>query len=223
MTLTRRTTLAALAALAAGPGLLSSGLASPVRAAPAPPLSPEDQVLVDRAIATLSGMVEMKGRFVQTDNRGSITQGTLYLKRPGKARFAYDPPSGLTVVSDGRYVSVADSRLKTFDRYTLGQTPLALFLAQDIRLDRGVRVSQVQRRPDGFSVTARDARKKTGGAITLDFGGEPLALRGWALVDAQGATTRVRLTSLAAAPGLDPALFALRDPRPRPGGARPGM
>ena len=42
---------------------------------------------------------------------------------PGKARFAYDPPSGLLVVSDGDLVSVQDSRLKTFESYPLGATP----------------------------------------------------------------------------------------------------
>ena len=38
--------------------------------------------------------------------RGAASQGELFLKRPGKARFAYAPPSGLTVVSDGGRVIV---------------------------------------------------------------------------------------------------------------------
>ncbi len=93
-------------------------------------------------MAYLQGLGEARARFVQTDARGASTQGTVYLKRPGKARFAYDPPSGLLVVSNGSTVSVADSRLKTFDAYPLMSTPLSLFLAKTIRLDRGVQVTR---------------------------------------------------------------------------------
>ena len=111
-------------------------------AASPPPLSPEDKALVDQATDYLQNLGEVKGRFVQTDSRGAISKGELYLKRPGRARFAYDPPSGLLVVSDGATVSVFDPRLKTFNHYPLKYTPLSLFLARQIRLDRGVVVSQ---------------------------------------------------------------------------------
>jgi outer membrane lipoprotein-sorting protein len=203
--------MAALAALTASPAFAAG-------------LSPEDKVLADKAVAGLQALGEVKARFEQTDARGGRVSGALYLKRPGKARFAYDPPSGLTVVSDGHTVAVADTRLKTFSRYPLSATPLALFLAQEVRMDRGVTIVRVDRRPDGFSVTARDGAHKTRGSITLDFGlGDPAPLKGWSLQDAQGAITRVRLDGLAGAPGLDPALFTIRDTRARSGVARPGM
>lgn len=209
--LTRRTLALGLAALPL------PALAAP----PAPaPVSAADMALVDKAAAYLQGLTEAKARFVQTDGRGATTQGTVYLKRPGKARFAYDAPSGLLVVADGSFVSVADSRLKTFTKYPLMATPLSLFLAKRIRLDREVVVSRVARLADGFSITARDGGKQAEGQITLNFAAEPLRLMGWTVTDAQGGTTRVRLNGLAPA-SLDPALFVLKDPRPaNPGRAR---
>ena len=203
MTLTRRTLTFALAV---------APLAMP---ASAQNLNAADQALVDRAVAYLQGMAEVRARFVQTDARGANTEGTVYLKRPGKARFAYDPPSGLLVVSNGSTVSVADSRLKTFDAYPLMSTPLSLFLAKTIRLDRGVQVTRVTRMADGFSITARDLRKQTAGQITLTFTDQPLVLRGWSVSDAQNRVTRVALSGLQPAPGLDPGLFVLKDPRPK--------
>jgi outer membrane lipoprotein-sorting protein len=204
MRLTRRTLAFALAA---------TPLAGPAFAQAA--LSPADQALVDRAIAYLEGLNEAKGRFVQTDARGRSTTGQLFMKRPGKARFAYDPPSGLLVVSDGGVVSVQDKRLKTFDAYPLGTTPLSLFLAKTIRLDKGVRVTRVQRLQNGFSITARDGKKETAGEITLSFTDAPLALSGWTVTDAQGRPTRVQLQGLQRASGLDKSLFVLKDPRPK--------
>ena len=206
--------------------LLASGLAAALPAGalaqPAPPrLSPDDRALVDRAVAYLEGLGEARARFVQVDARGAVSRGALWLKRPGKARFAYDPPSGLLVVSNGATVAVADSRLKTFDSYPLVATPLSLFLAKTIRLDRGVQVTRVARQGDGFSLTARDGRKETAGELSLTFSNAPLALLGWSVTDAQGRITRVRLQGLASAPGLDPGLFVLDDPRPKsPGRAR---
>ena len=204
MTLSRRSLTLALAA---------APFATPAFAQAA--LGAADKALVDRAVAYLEGLTEAKGRFVQTDHRGRSTTGQLYMKRPGKARFAYDPPSGLLVVSDGGVVSVQDKRLKTFDQYPLGATPLSLFLARTIRLDRGVAVTRVQRLADGFTITARDGKKETAGQIALTFTDSPLALAGWTVTDAQGRPTRVQLQGLARAAGLDKSLFVLKDPRPK--------
>lgn len=204
MTLTRRSlTLALAAAPLAGPALAQS------------PLPVADKALVDRAVAYLEGLTEAQARFVQTDGRGRATTGQLFLKRPGKARFAYDPPSGLLVVSDGGVVSVQDKRLKTFDQYPLSATPLSLFLARTIRLDRGVTITRVARMADGFSITARDGKKETAGQITLTFRDNPMSLAGWTVTDAQGRPTQVQLRGLERASGLDRSLFVLKDPRPK--------
>ena len=204
MTLTRRRLALSLAALPlAGPAFAQSAL------------SAADRALIDRAAAYLQGLTEATPRFVQTDSRGRTVNGTVFLKRPGKARFAYDAPSGLLVISDGNIVSVQDTRLKTFDQYPLGATPLSLFLAKTIRLDQGVNVTRVARMADGFQITARDGKKQTAGQIVLSFRDAPLALTGWSVTDAQGRATRVQLQGLTRAPGLAGNLFVLKDPRPK--------
>jgi outer membrane lipoprotein-sorting protein len=209
MTLDRRSlTLALISSAFAGPALAQS--------AGGAGLSPADRALVDRAAAYLQGLTEAKARFVQTDARGRSVGGNVFLKRPGKARFDYDDPSGLLVVSDGGVVSVQDTRLKTFDRYPLSATPLSVFLAKNIRLDKGVTVTRVARQADGFSITARDGGKRTAGQITLNFREAPqLALTGWTITDAQNRQTRVQLQNLQKVAGLDGALFVLKDPRPK--------
>lgn len=197
---------------------LSAAIATPAFAAPAAaPLSPEDKALVDKAAAYLDGLASAKGRFTQTDARGAVSQGELYIQRPGKARFAYDPPAALLVVSNGNSVRVYNRKLKTFNSYPLAATPLSLFLARHIRLDKGVRITRVVRQPGQFTVTARDGSGKAGGYIQLTFADNPVSLREWVVMDAQGATTRVRVQGLQPAGGLDPKLFILNDPRPQPG------
>jgi len=197
---TRRALIIAAAALAAAPALAQS---------------PED-VLVSDAAAYLDGITNVKARFTQTDARGGVATGTLYLARPGRARFEYDPPSTLLITCDGANVIVTDSRLKTRQRFALSATPLAVFLADHIRFDRGASIVRVDRAPDNFSITARDGHGLAQGQITLYFDRAPLRLTGWAIVDGQGRVTRVTLDAIEpiAPPSAD---MFLQDPMPPQG------
>ncbi len=206
---TRR--IAGLALLTAVALIAGASLAAPQGA-----LSPDDKALVDSAAAYLQSMPTLKGRFIQTDARGGVSGGELYLSRPGKARFAYDPPSSRLVISDGHWVGISDPRLKTVSRYPLWSTPLSLFLAKTIRLDKGVVVDRVTRSEGGFSLSAVDAHHRGQGRITLTFAKDPIRLTAWSLTDSQGATTRVALPSLEPAGDLDPGLFVLHGAKPPP-------
>ncbi len=183
----------------------------PVQASPAVELDAGQQALVQRATDYLQTLKSVTGRFTQSDANGGTSSGTLYLQRPGKARFEYDPPSGLLVQSDGQFVSVSDTRLKTFNEYPLGRTPLSVLLARQVRFDHGVTVTGVDQTSAGFSITARSGQ--AAGRLTLLFGDQPMALRGWNLVDAQGRRTEVRLGPLTPTGRLAPGLFYIRDPR----------
>lgn len=176
-------------------------------AAVAPPLSPQDQALVQQASAYLENLGTVEGHFTQMNPRGGSAGGMFYLQRPGKARLDYDAPSGVTVASDGRAVTAVDRRLKTIQRVPLGFTPFAMFLARNIRLDKGVTITGVSHAAQGFSLTAQKGRKATRGQIALSFSTAPLVLRGWALTEPQGGTTTVVLSNLTPAAAHPMAFF----------------
>ena len=168
--------------------------------------------MADAAAAYLQGLTSTQASFNQTAPDGSTSTGTLTLQRPGKARFAYDPPTLMTIVSDGKTVWLADGRLKTVDKAPLSRTPLSILLAQEVRLDRGVYVRRVDRNAEGFALTAQAKDHESEGRIVIYFAagaaGKVTALKGWNLTDAQGRTTKVRLGDLTAKSGLSPSLFA---------------
>jgi outer membrane lipoprotein-sorting protein len=191
---------------------LIAAVASPALAAP---LSPDDQALVQRAAAYLDGLSEARGHFIQTDARGRTSEGELYLDRPGKARFEYQNPATLLVVANGFAVTVFDRRLNTVTRYPQGSTPLGLFLQKHVRLDK-IDITGVERTAGGFEITARGGGRGMRGQITLSFSDQPVALKQWSVVDAQGGRTTVRIEGLEPTSGLDPALF--REPTPERAG-----
>jgi len=172
-------------------------LAAPILLTGSAMAQPADDPLVARAIGYLDGLVSVKGRFQQSNEKGGEADGTFYLARPGRARFEYDPPSGLLITCDGQTVTLSDARRGAFQHVPLSSTPLAVFLSDHIRLDRGARVTRVDRSADGFSITARGTQAAAG-QITLYFTDSPLRLTGWAVVDAQSHVTRVTLGPLAA-------------------------
>lgn len=194
-------------ALAAG---VSPALAAPP--APTQTLSTADEALVERGRDYLRGLASAMGRFTQIDPRGRITTGTFYLHRPGRARFEYDPPSGLVVASNSFRVAVLDKRLGTLNAYPLAATPLGVLLSRDIRIDKSVEIGGVSRRPGGFAIAARQASRRSQGEISLDFTDGPLALAGWSITDPRGGVTRVALTHFAATKPLPDAFFELAPP-----------
>lgn len=178
-------------------------------------LAPADRRLAEEAARYLGGMKTAEARFTQTDPRGAVTHGLFYLQRPGKARFAYDPPTDLTVVADGANVNVADGRLKTFDQYPLSSTPLSLLLGSEVKFDKAVLVTAVSRSAGGFTLTVQDPRRRAEGQLTLTFNTAPMALTGWTVVDGQGQRTGVRLEELKTGQTLDAKLFELHNPTPK--------
>jgi outer membrane lipoprotein-sorting protein len=187
------------------------------RAAPATTpnsLSADDQARVNRATAYLDGLDTAAGAFVQTASDGRRSAGEFWLQRPGRARFDYAAPSGLEIAADGHVVTVVDTRLKTIHSYPLGSTPLALFLARHVALDRGARVEAVETTADGFAIRVRGGRGDARGSITLAFRNDPMALAGWTVTDARGATVRVQITHLERSAPRPADFFVLRAPPP---------
>ncbi|MBN8553230.1 MAG: outer membrane lipoprotein carrier protein LolA [Caulobacterales bacterium] len=204
MRLTRRNILAGAAAATA------LGLAGPVLAQAS--LNAEQRRLVERAQTYLNSMSSVRGRFSETGPRGQRASGAFYLRRPGRMRFEYDAPSQLVVTADGSFIHRWDPRLEVYQRLPTNQTPLSLLLDNNAGFsNRYIRIEDVTATSDGCQITLRDSRRPREGSLTLVFGGSTYRLREWTVRDAQGAATRVQLTTIMPVSSLADSLF--RNPR----------
>lgn len=175
-----------------------------------PQTVPQDLALVDRA---MNNTGSFQGRFTQYGADGSVAAGTVYILRPGRVRFEYDPPNPLLIVSDGVTLVQQDRALQTFDRVPLSATPLNYFLKENIHLQEDTEVIGFQKLQNEWRVTARDGSGQMAGAMTLVFDPNTLALRQWIIIDEFGGQTRVELSNLRYNDQIDPRLFILRDER----------
>jgi len=161
----------------------------------------------------LDGVRSLKARFQQLAPDGGLAKGTVYLRRPGKLRFDYDPPSKvLLVASDWRLV-FQDSSVRQINVIPLSETPLGFLLAERITLSGDVTVTEIVER--GPEIAMRVIRTKAAdqGSIVVVFGRQPLELRRWSVTDAQNLTTQVVLDGLQTNIELPADLFVWRDPQ----------
>jgi len=161
----------------------------------------------------LNGVKTLEGSFVQIGHDGELSEGLFYLRRPGRIRFEYKPPNPALVIADGTWVGVYDTRLNTLDRIPLKSTPLHLLLKKRVNLRKEKAVRSIERGAGQMRVTAIDPDEPDQGSITMVFAENPLELRQWIVVDAQGLTTTVALGEVRSNIKIDPNLFFIEDPQ----------
>jgi outer membrane lipoprotein-sorting protein len=172
-----------------------------------------------RANRALNSFTRLQARFMQTSPGGGRASGMVYIQRPGRMRFEYDPPASMLIVSDGSVVALRDTELRTTERTPLRSTPLNIILGANVDLERNARVLRVSEAGPWLMVTARDRSGQTDGQIILQFYGDDAALRSWDVIDATGARTRIALSDVSQPASFDRSLFRLEDmlDRNRPG------
>jgi len=174
---------------------------------------------LERLEEHLNAIRSLQGRFVQTTSRGGRAEGEVALLRPGRVRFDYDSPNPTLLVADGLNFVVYDRELEQATMIPLRRTPLWLLLREEVRLDDGLDILEVERGDGYVAVLLRQADAPEEGTIELVFETEPLALRLWEVVDSQGVRTQVELFDLDYETRPSPVLFNVQDlPGIRPPG-----
>lgn len=182
-----------------------------ISAANAASLKPQDVVDLAKISTYLNAITSLKSNFVQVGPNGELDQGVIYARKPGRLRFEYAPPSPYLIVSDGVTIAVANSKLRTVDRYPLVDNPLSIILRENVDLSHDPRITAVDRQAGSLRVTATEKSGILKGQVTLIFRYPSLEIAQWIITDAQGLQTMIALKNLQTEVQLAPELFVLRD------------
>ena len=168
------------------------------------------RALIDRVNMYLMSVQTMIGDFVQVAPDGRRSEGKIYLQKPGRIRFEYNPPSPIELVADGNSVVIRDRKLDTQDLYPLSQTPLRFLLADRIDLLRETNVVSVSS-DDTFLSLLIEEKHTLGGThkVLLMFSVKDTQLKQWTVTDPQGYDTTVALYNLDLGKKLDPSMFVI--------------
>ena len=205
--------------LQAGAGLLGAaafGLAMPriVRAQgtqgtiQAAQLSEADKADIARVEGYLNSVSTMKASFQQFTESEGLAFGRIYLRRPGRLRVEYDPPSEILLIADGTLLSYYDAELNHIEQVPLKLSPMWFLLRDDVKLGGDVTVTQFKKAANSILIGLVQSDEPDAGSVMLELGDQPLELTQWTITDPAGTQVRVGLYNAEFGVPLEPALFA---------------
>ncbi len=156
-----------------------------------------DKISLSNLSGYLNSFSSAQAEFTQINSDGTISTGTLYIKRPGRIRFEYAPPENTLVMAGGGQLAIFDAKSnQPPEQYPLKRTPLNLILARSVDLARAKMVVGHKGDATKTVVVAQDPEHPEYGSIELVFTGSPVELRQWVITDEAGTQTTVVLGDL---------------------------
>jgi outer membrane lipoprotein-sorting protein len=160
--------------------------------------------------AYLNAMKTAEATFTQINADDTISTGRIYIQRPGRMRFEYDPPDASLVLTSGGMVAIFDEKSnQPPEQYPLSRTPLSVILAETVDLARTGVVQAHDEVQAATQVVATDPENPQFGSIALLFTPAPLTLRQWVVTDDLGKKTTVILGDLAMGAQFPASQFAI--------------
>jgi outer membrane lipoprotein-sorting protein len=169
---------------------------------------------IHKVEAYLSALTTIVADFNQVAPDGNIATGKFYLKRPGKMRWQYNPPTPVLLVSNGKTITYFDAELDQVNYVPLDET-LAGFLTQPtITMNSSAtKLTDFQKKNGVVRVSIVQRAKPDEGMLTLELTDKPLQLKQMKITDAAGGVTSIQLQNAQYGPVLKDSLFVFIDPR----------
>ena len=135
----------------------------------------------------------LQANFSQTNNTGDIMTGVLFLKKPGKIRFSYDPPNNLQIVTKQQAVLIFDPKNSGSGplTYPISSTPLGFLIKNDLSSLIGEN-GEVFELDDFIFFKVHNPQYH----LRIEFSKKPLSLFGWEFKNKIGETIKVTLNNI---------------------------
>ena len=135
----------------------------------------------------------LKAKFSQNNHSGDISTGELFLKKPGKIRFSYDPPNNLQIVSKQQAVLIFDPKNTGSEplTYPLYSTPLGFLIKNDLS-------SLINENSESFELDDFIFLKVHHPQyhLTIEFYKNPMSLLGWKFENQLGEIISISLKNI---------------------------
>jgi outer membrane lipoprotein-sorting protein len=158
----------------------------------------------------LNKLKTAKGRFTQINPDGTVSTGSLYIKRPGRMRFDYDQPDPALVIAGGGTVAIFDRKSnEPPQQFPLKRTPLSVILERNVDLNTANMITDHRADDLTTTITAQDPENPEIGYIELVFTEGPVELRQWVITDQDNNKTTVILGDMEFGVPLQASLFSV--------------
>ena len=140
----------------------------------------------------LLGMRTLQANFSQINYTGDVMTGKLYLKKPGKIRFSYDPPHNLQIVSKQQALLIFDPKSSGSGplTYPLSSTPLGFLIKNEV----GALINESSKSfeiDDKMFIKIQNPQYR----ISIEFKKKPVSLVGWEFENQMGEIISISLNN----------------------------
>ena len=157
-------------------------------------MTPEIQDVLRKAEDYLENIKTMQAEFLQISSNGETQSGEILLSRPNNLRIEYAPPSPILIVANGKFLSYLDKELKQVNHIPVEDTPAAFLLRENFSFtDGALTVTGFERGANTVRISVVQTKDPLAGELTLVFTENPMVLRKWVIIDAQGIITDLTL------------------------------
>ena len=141
----------------------------------------------------LADIRTLQAKFYQTNNMGGNMTGDLFLKKPGKIRFSYDPPLQLQIVSKQQAVLIFDPKNSGTGplTYPLSYTPLGFLIKNDLN-------SLISENGESFELAGLIFLKIRNPQyqLSIEFNKNPVSIVGWEFKNKMGEIIKITLKDI---------------------------
>lgn len=174
-------------------------------------LTEADRALVRQVENYLNSLTTLQARFLQSSSNGSYAEGDIYVERPSRMRFEYDPPVPLLIIADGYTLALYDKELKQVTQVPIWETPLWFLFKDKIEIADTLVLTNLTYGAGSVNMTIQEEQAEGNlSSVTLTFSEAPVELRKWEVVDAQGLVVQTGLLNPRYGAAMNPDLFDLK-------------
>ncbi len=134
----------------------------------------------------LNSIKKFKTTFHQRNPDGSMYKGIIYMNRPGRMRLDYALPQTISLFAANKHFTLVDHETRQSEHYPFFTTPASLLLDDNINLHNPKISIRDIYRTQGFlylALAQNSEADSNNGTMILYFTINPIALRGWKVID----------------------------------------
>ena len=158
----------------------------------------------------LQNLKILKADFSQTNPDGTISSGTILIKRPGRMRFEYNKPDKTLVLVSAGALAIFDPKGDEKPiTYPIKNNPISLILKGEVDLLNSGIVAKYKVSAEKAILTIRDPKKPQRGSVELVFVGTKPELEKFSIKNENGLSTSISLKDIEYPKKLNETLFSI--------------
>jgi len=163
---------------------------------------------LSQIISYLESIKSLGAQFRQVNHDGSISTGTLYIKKPGKLRMTYASPETYIIIVNGEYITILDMKNVGFNqKLSIKKNPLRLLLSSKLELDLNESIIALKSNQSKTTIIVSDTNNANKETLKVIFNTNPLIFEKWIYINSLNEKIAVELTNIDTGNDFNDSLF----------------